>query len=172
MWPPHQAGCAELRQLTGPREPRRATSGSGELAVPLAGPLPRPRPSLSIMCWRGSKNLLSGGRRQPAIITAKDSRGTEVPVGGCVAAPHGWNLTEISVRLQTQPSQGNKFDAGLPRSAKFSKGRKFPSPVSKSQSQAGFGQGLTDCWDSEPEDPFPSFRTSRGSHLGRKDCIL
>ena len=74
-----------------------------------------------------------------------------------VCAPHGWNLTEISVRCQTQSSQG-KFDAGLPRSAKFSKG----SPVTGSSWEAS-ARLLTD-WDSAPEDPFPSFRTSRGSH--------
>ena len=92
-----------------------------------------------------------------------DSRGTEVLWVG-VCAPHGWNLTEISVRCQTQSSQG-KFDAGLPRSAKFSKG----SPVTGSSWEAS-ARLLTD-WDSAPEDPFPSFRTSRGSHPAVGVCV-
>jgi hypothetical protein len=51
-----------------------------------------------------------------------------------VCAPHGWNLTEISDSQYAQSSQG-KFDAGLPRSAKFSK-----ALAKVAQSQAGFSQ--------------------------------
>eukprot|EP01047_Picozoa_sp_COSAG01_P011270 COSAG01_NODE_492_length_16335_cov_63.722284_23_plen_53_part_00 len=39
-----------------------------------------------------------------------------------MCAPHGWNLTEISVRYFAVKSSQGKFDAGLPRCAKISKG--------------------------------------------------
>jgi hypothetical protein len=74
-----------------------------------------------------------------AVLPRRPQLDLWIPVGlrflwVCVGAPpHGWNLTEISVGPQNHPTQGN-FDAGLPRSAKFSEG----SPIT--------GRPQPGCW--------------------------